>query len=133
MKRRALLSILLTLFLLTSCASMTKKPSPLELEVISVTDKPLVKLSATKGDLEAAGYRIGDWALIELDGFGIKVQVSDKPQMGSTTLVVSDQGSYLSLPTAINSTSTGLLIPYPRGEERAQSSVSFSGNFVFSL
>lgn len=131
MNRKILFLALLAVVLFTSCTST--KPKSLALEVVNTTDRPLFQLSVSENDLLQAGYRQGDWVLIELGGMLIKALVSDRAMHQTTTLVAGPTSSYLYTPTAIENGSSGILFPYTRQEEKAQSSVSFSGNFVFSL
>lgn len=131
MNRKILFLALLAVMLFTSCTST--KPKSLALEVVNATDRPLFQLSVSENDLLQAGYRQGDWVLIELGGMLIKALVSDRAMHQTTTLVAGPTSSYLYTPTAIENGSSGILFPYAQQEEKAQSSVSFSGNFVFSL
>lgn len=133
MKRFLLLSALSALMLLTSCASTSRTPGPLAVKVTEAVNSPLLVLSISENDLYQAGYKNGDWVLIELDGMLIKALLSTSASQQVTTLVAGPTNSVLYTPTAIRQGSSGLVIPYRPQQERAQSSVSFSGNFVFTL
>lgn len=131
MNRKIVSLALLSIVLFTSCTST--KPKPLDIQVIKAADKPLLQLSVSENDLIQAGYRQGDWVLIEMGGVLVKALVSDRAMNQTTTLVAGPTSSYLYTPTEIEDGSSGVLFPYTRQEEQAQSSVSFSGNFIFSL
>ncbi len=133
MKRFLLLSALSALMLLTSCTSTSHRPKPLAVKVSENVKSPLLVLSINENDLYQAGYKTGDWVLIELDGIVIKALLSDSASQQTTTLVAGPTHSSLYTPTAIRQGSSGLIIPYRPQQERGQSSVSFSGNFVFTL
>jgi hypothetical protein len=133
MKRFLLLATLVALMLFTSCTSTSHRPKPLAVEVTKEVDSPLLVLSINENDLYQAGYKNGDWVLIELDGMLIKALLASSASQQTTTLVAGPTSSFLYTPTAIRQGSSGLLIPYRPQQEREQSSVSFSGSFVFTL
>ena len=133
MKRFRLLAALSALMLLTSCARTSRTRGPVAINVIEAVNSPLLVLALSESDLYQAGYKNGDWVLIELDGMLIKALLSTSASQQATTLVAGPTNSVLYTPTAIRQGSSGLVIPYRPKQERAQSSVSFSGNFVFTL
>ncbi len=133
MKRFLLLSVLTAFMLLTSCASTSHTPGSVAVKVTEAVNSPLLVLSISKNDLYQAGYKHGDWVLIELEGMLIKALLSDSASQQTTTLVAGPTSSVLYTPTAIRQGSSGLIIAYRPQQERVQSSVSFSGNFVFTL
>ena len=134
MKRISIIAfILVSLLVLSSCTSTRRKPTPVQIQIQSIEETTLFSLDIPKRVLEEAGYAYGDWLLLELDGIAFRAIYNDVVLNSSITLIGGQNQSTLYMPKAIKEGSTGILFLSGPPERQSSSSVSFTGNFVFTL
>ncbi len=131
MKRIAFMLILL--LTLTSCATMKTHPEPVPLNVTKSLQSEVLQLDITKAMLTQAGYQVGDWITLEIGGLLINAKYSESQDSQSTSLVATENGSFLYLPASIEPGSKGILFEYMDPQRDPNTSVHLSGTFYFKL
>ena len=134
MKRMSSIALLVfTLLVLSSCTSTHRRPGPIPLKVVSQKQAQLFTIDITREALETAGYRHGDFILLEIDGIMLRTVYNNVVVNSYITLIADEKQSTLYMPKAVKEGSTGILFLSKPPERQSNSSVSFSGNFVFTF
>jgi hypothetical protein len=129
--KRIVLLFSIALLLFSGCATASKRPQNVNFTAHNTVQEPLFTLSVGEQDLQEAGYRQGDWVELVFDEFYLRALIAASAHTRYTTLVPSEGGMALYLPTAITEKQRGTLI-YAI-DRKPTSSVSLSGSFVFTF
>ena len=123
----------LLLLVLSSCTSMQKRPTPVAVQVTGQTSSHLFSVNVTSTMLAQAGYRHGDYVMIESEGITLRAMYNDVLLNTHITLIADEKQGTLYMPKAIKEGGKGILFFSRPPERESSSSVSFTGNFVFTF
>ncbi|MGE4583597.1 MAG: hypothetical protein AB7C91_03030 [Sphaerochaeta sp.] len=119
--------------LLSSCATVAHRTEAVTTTVDTVYAGSLVDLNLGMEDFLGAGYAMGDRIVLEVDGVMVKAVLSDAALPNEATLVVGKTKTRLLLPTAVQRNSQVIIFPFNESQVHSGSSLTLSGNFVFTF